>query len=225
MCNGRLKRRFWSTLLCCGMLLALGPPALASDEDSDSTVQEVVEEAANEEVELPDLAEEMAEFGGDSSVILNGQLQLSNTGADLLLTVEEALDVTATSAAIGNSASADLNDDVVLESIQEVTGTVEASMEITATNTVGNATGTAAAIGNSFSSVSQDTLESDILQDTSSDYVSSTLDLLEASAGGDVNMTGAAIANSASFEADGKLDADAEPVSYTHLPLPTILLV
>ena len=201
MSNGILDPKpFGIALLCVLFLIAPGARADTDNDDAQGAAEEVTDLGAGE---LPRLSRPFESLPNDSSIVLNGQLQFDDSNALLNLRVEDAQEVNATAAAIGNSVSIDVADDVYLDSIQEAQKETIARMDLTATDASGDLTGTAAAIGNSLSSSSEGVMESAIRQSNAGEMVSSTLNLIEASTSGGVAMTGAAIGNSASFDNKG----------------------
>ncbi len=201
MCNGILDPRLFGIALLCGLLLIA--PGARANEDSDAVEQTTIEVTGLGAGDLPALSGEFQALPSDASSVLNGQLQIEETDALLLLTVEDAQEVNATAAAIGNSASMDIQDDVSLESIQEVQKGTNSRLELNAMGNSGDLTGTAAAIGNSLALSSEGVMGASLLQGNTSEMVSSTLDVVEASTTGGVTMTGASLGNSASFDNKG----------------------
>ena len=201
MCNGILDPRPLGIALL-SLLLLISPGARA-DEDSDTIEQTTIEVTGLGAGDLPTLSGEFQAVPSDASSVLNGQLQIEGTDALLQLTVEDVGEVNATAAAIGNSASMEIQDDVSLESIQEVRKGTNSHLELSATGSSGNLNGTAAAIGNSLALSSEGVMGASLLQGNTGEMVSSTLEVIEASTSGGVAMTGASIGNSASFDNTG----------------------
>ena len=90
-----------------------------------------------------------------ATVALNGQINLGPVTSTLAIAVEDAADVSATAAGIGNSLSASVDTDrfgaLGLEAGQANTGAITASLNGTLEDVGGEVSGTAAAIGNSAS--------------------------------------------------------------------------
>lgn len=201
MCKGILDPKPIGMALLVALLLIA--PGARADEDSDNVQGTAEAVTALEDRDFPTLSEQFQFSPSESSTVLNGQLQLDGADALLNLRVEDAHEINATAAAIGNSASMDISDDVYLESVQEAQAETIATMDLVASGSSGDVSGTAAAIGNSLSSTSEGVMGSAIHQSNAGEMVSSTLNLIETSTSGNVAMTGAAIGNSASFDNKG----------------------
>lgn len=150
--------------------------------------------------------------------IINGQLNLGATTADMDLTVYDSGYTDATVAAIGNSFSAELGGFSRVVTDQETVGAIDAKLYATAENLSGDMTLVSAAVGNTASIVSDAYLPcpDDKVEDCPEKFVGITIEntqevrydpsaTLEAEAWGVgyVDFTSAAIGNSLSVEAAG----------------------
>ena len=212
------------------MAIAIAPSAFAQTKENtvNNTQGNWAETRARLNADIRSVSEDVtmtaaaignsfsAELGGTSAVNSN-QTNYSNAGASLNVNAQNAFgSLTATSAAIGNSASVVIKEPAgvnptargsVVNTNQLYAGNVTADLNLTGGNiSSGNPNlgiaATAAAIGNSSSVDIQGNLEANNLQRFFGD-ARSNLHVNMNNVYGNSNLTSAAIANSASYNATG----------------------
>ena len=212
------------------MAIAIAPGAIAQPKENNvnNTQGNWAETRARLNADIRSVSEDVtmtaaaignsfsAELGGTSAVNSN-QTNYSNAGSSLNVNAQNAFgSLTATSAAIGNSASVVIKEPAgvnptargsVVNTNQLYSGNVTADLNLTGGNiSSGNPNlgiaATAAAIGNSSSVDIQGNLDANNFQRFFGD-ARSNLHVNMNNVYGDSNLTSAAIANSASYNATG----------------------
>lgn len=162
-------------------------------------------------------------LAGDNDIatadVVNGQLNLGHALSDLNITAYDiGGDLAGTSAAIGNSFSADLADHSTVDNYQRVSANVVATLDANVSDVDGDVDLTAAAVANTASVHSHGGIpcpndpedcpelraELELINGQQVDYVDPAAFLnVNASGVGNLNATAAAIGNSLSVEAGG----------------------
>ena len=221
-----LKTVSGAALVMMAIAIAPGAIAQAKENNVNNTQGNWAETRARLNADIRSVSEDVtmtaaaignsfsAELGGTSAVNSN-QTNYSNAGASLNVNAQNAFgSLTATSAAIGNSASVVIKEPAgvnptargsVVNTNQLYAGNVTADLNLTGGNiSSGNPNlgiaATAAAIGNSSSVDIQGNLDANNYQRFFGD-ARSNLNVNMNNIYGDSNLTSAAIANSASFNA------------------------
>ena len=221
-----LKTVSGAALVVMAIAIAPGAIAQAKENNVNNTQGNWAETRARLNADIRSVSEDVtmtaaaignsfsAELGGTSAVNSN-QTNYSNAGASLNVNAQNAFgSLTATSAAIGNSASVVIKEPAgvnptargsVINTNQLYRGNVTADLNLTGGNiSSGNPNlgiaATAAAIGNSSSVDIQGNLDANNYQRFFGD-ARSNLNVNMNNIYGDSNLTSAAIANSASFNA------------------------
>ena len=221
-----LKTVSGAALVVMAIAIAPGAIAQAKENNVNNTQGNWAETRARLNADIRSVSEDVtmtaaaignsfsAELGGTSAVNSN-QTNYSNAGASLNVNAQNAFgSLTATSAAIGNSASVVIKEPAgvnptargsVVNTNQLYRGNVTADLNLTGGNiSSGNPNlgiaATAAAIGNSSSVDIQGNLDANNYQRFFGD-ARSNLNVNMNNIYGDSNLTSAAIANSASFNA------------------------